>query len=180
MLFSLLESPRPAWPSGSPWAGKAANRQSWARAGGKSETLPAAPAGLLCARVMPGSCQQALWLRCDLRLWAQQGKNGNQGWRSIAKGPKTESRGHFSFSSLLAFLPSQRGEGRPHLPAKQWTEDERSNTRVLAQPPYLDNSGQVTVFLSLRFGFLICKTGVDITIHSMVPGAGYVPINGSF
>lgn len=93
-LMAAVFSAGPTWPSGSPWAGKAARQQIWARAWEKSKALPVATAGLPCARVRPGRCQPALWLRCDPSLWAQQGKMGTRG-RVTAKDPKTEQRDRF-------------------------------------------------------------------------------------
>lgn len=77
-LFSPPESPGPTWPSGSPWAGKAARQQIWARAWEKSKTLPVATNGLPCARARPGAASQLGGCDVTPASGAQQGKNGNQ------------------------------------------------------------------------------------------------------
>lgn len=79
LLFSLLESPRPAGPSGSPWAGKAARQQIWAQAWAKSKTLPAATAGLPCARVRPGSCRPAYGCNVTQASGHSRAKMGTRG-----------------------------------------------------------------------------------------------------
>lgn len=45
----------------------------------------------------------------------------------------------------FSFTPERGGQPQP--PAEQWMQDEEFKTWVLAQLPYLSNSGQVTLSL---------------------------------